>query len=356
MLLKLLFFFISLTVNTFFSQNLLNSYPRTIKIIFIIFFIIESLRIFDKYQFNTIKNIFIIWFVIFSVILFDCFFELVFGFNLTGNKSLLEGRIASFFGEELIVGAFVHGFALFALSFLISQNKKNHILYLSILIILTASFLIGERSNFVKLFICISLFSLIALKFNYLHKILILFSLTGIFFVFLNYNENYKNRYFYMFNALFEKNGIEKFYKNSQYGAHKDTALKIFEEYPIFGVGIKNFRYESGKPKYFNEEYTASHLRQATHPHQIHLEFLSETGLFGYISFLIFILSSLIISTNNYLKNKNVYQLSGIIFIFSTLIPFLPSGSFLSTFNSAIFWINFAIMAAFFKNIKLNKN
>ena len=152
------------------------------------------------------------------------------------------------------------------------------------------------------------------------------------------------------------ENIIEKFYKDSQYGAHKDTALKIFKEYPIFGVGIKNFRYESGKPKYFNKEYTVSDRRQATHPHQIHLEFLSETGLFGYISFLIFILSSVIISTKNYFKNKNVFQLSGIIYIFSTLIPLLPSGSFLSTFNSSIFWINFAIMVAFYKDLKLNHN
>ena len=82
------------------------------------------MRIFDKYNFNQIKNIFIIWFTIFSIILFDCLFEIIFGFNLTGNKAMMDGRIASFFGEELIVGAFVHGFALFALSFLISQNQK----------------------------------------------------------------------------------------------------------------------------------------------------------------------------------------------------------------------------------------
>ena len=122
----------------------------------------------------------------------------------------------------------------------------------------------------------------------------------------------------------------------------------------MFGVGIKNFRYESGKPKYYNEKYAATKIRQATHPHQIHLEFLSETGLFGYLSFLIFILSSLIVSFKNYLKNRNIFQLSGIIFIFSTLIPLLPSGSFLSTFNSGIFWINFIIMTAFYKKLKLD--
>ena len=349
----LLFFFISLTINVFFSQNPTNSLPRILKIIFIIFFTVDALRIFDKYEFNSIKNIFVIWFFIFSIILFDVFFEIVFGFNLTGNKTW-ESRIASFFGEELVVGAFVHGFALFILSFLVSQNKKIYILLLSILLILTASFYIGERSNFIKLFICISLFSLIALKFNFFHKILILFSITGIILTILNFNETLKSRYYYIYDMILEKNGIEKFYKSSQYGAHKDAALNIFKEYPVFGVGIKNFRYESGKPKYYNEKYAATKIRQATHPHQIHLEFLSETGLFGYLSFLIFILSSLIVSFKNYLKNRNIFQLSGIIFIFSTLIPLLPSGSFLSTFNSGIFWINFIIMTTFYKKLKLD--
>ena len=65
-----------------------------------------------------------------------------------------------------------------------------------------------------------------------------------------------------------------------------------------------------------------------THPHQIHFEFLSETGLFGYTSFLIFILCSIYLSIKNYLTYKNPYQLCGILFVVSTLIPLLPSGSF----------------------------
>ena len=84
------------------------------------------MRIFDKYNFNQIKNIFIIWFTIFSIILFDCLFEIIFGFNLTGNKANDGWTNSEFFGEELIVGAFVHGFALFALSFFnIPKSKKK---------------------------------------------------------------------------------------------------------------------------------------------------------------------------------------------------------------------------------------
>ena len=141
-------------------------------------------------------------------------------------------------------------------------------------------------------------------------------------------------------------------YKNSQYGAHHSTAIKIFYEFPLFGVGIKNFRHESIKEKYNSSNYKSSNARQATHPHQIHLEFLSETGIFGYLCFLIFILFSLKISLKNYFRNRNIFQLSSIIFVLSSLLPLLPSGSFLSTFNSGIFWFNFAIMVGFCKILK----
>ena len=90
-------------------------------------------------------------------------------------------------------------------------------------------------------------------------------------------------------------------------------------------------------------------MRQATHPHQIHHEFLSETGIFGYLCFLIFILSSIYLGLKSYISSKNLYQLSSIIFIFISLLPLLPSGSFLSTYTSGIFWLNFAIMNNYIK-------
>ena len=161
-----------------------------------------------------------------------------------------------------------------------------------------------------------------------------------------------KEEYYTQIKNLYQKNGLIDYYKNSQYGAHHSTAIKIFYENPLFGVGIKNFRYESIKEKYNDSNYTTSNARQATHPHQIHLEFLSETGIFGYFCFISFILFCLFAVLKEYLKNRNVFQLSSIIFVLSSLIPFLPSGSFLSTFNSGIFWINFAIMIGYCKILK----
>jgi len=79
--------------------------------------------------------------------------------------------------------------------------------------------------------------------------------------------------------------------------------------------------------KYKNDN-PSNNLRVATHPHQLHMEFLSETGLFGYISFLIFIIGSIFLGIKEHLKSKNLYLISSIIFIISTLIPIIPSGSF----------------------------
>ena len=346
------FFFLTLILNVFFSIHPLNSLPRAVKILFVLFFIIEIIRLFDKYDFYLLENIFKIWTFIFFIILFDVFFELYFGFNTIGFKSVLPTRVASFFGDELVVGAFIHGFALFTISYLIFKKTNNLILISVILLIIIGSFLIGERSNFLKLLISITLFSALALKIKTHYKIYALVLIIISLGISLSLNEKMKYRYFYELESLFHKNGIEKYFKSSQYGAHQNTAFNIFKDYPLFGIGIKNFRFESNKEKYFNNEYEHANVRSATHPHQTHLEFLSETGLFGYFSFLFLILYTLIKAINVYMKNKNVFQLSAIIFIFSIMIPLLPSGSFLSTFNSAIIWINFAIMIGFNKKLK----
>tara|TARA_B100000700_G_scaffold327254_1_gene441264 strand:- start:4891 stop:5415 length:525 start_codon:yes stop_codon:yes gene_type:complete len=164
-------------------------------------------------------------------------------------------------------------------------------------------------------------------------------------FIFLN--ENYKWRFYNQVEIIFEKDGFDKYLKSSEYGAHYDTAYKIFERNKVFGIGIKNFREESSKSIYRNNEYTYTSNRSKTHPHQIHFELLAETGLFGYSVFIIFIVFSLYLALREYFKRKSIYQLSSIVFISVSLLPYLPSGSFYSSFNSSIFWLNYAIMMSF---------
>ena len=345
----LTFFLFSLIINIFFSLNPLNSISRVIKIFFIIIFIFEIKRLFKHYENSYFKYMYKTWFIIFLTLTIDIIFEIKFGHNLIGNKSYMPGRITSFFGDELVVGAFYHGFVLFFLSFLIFKNSNTYILTTSIIIVLLVSFFIGERSNFIKLFLSVIIFSILVLNYDYKVKLATLVFVFTTLITFINLNENYKTRYFHQVKILFSKDGYFNYMKKSQYGAHRDAAIKIFKDNILFGVGIKNFRYESSKKKYENKEYLQTDMRQATHPHQIHHEFLSETGIFGYLCFLIFILSSIYLGLKSYISSKNLYQLSSIIFIFISLLPLLPSGSFLSTYTSGIFWLNFAIMNNYIK-------
>ena len=343
----LIFFFISLVLNIFFSINPLNSAPRVFKLIFIILFILEISRFLTKYKYEIINHVFFVWFLIFLIISIDVIIELIFGKNTLGFSTSLEGRVASFFGDELVVGSYYYGFALFSLSYLIKKNLNVFILISTILSIIIISFLIGERSSFIRLFISIMIFSSIAVNIHYVKKLLIFIVLIGLMTIFLNFNDTYKYRYFDQIKKIYSANGISYFFKETTYGQHYKVAMKIFKEYPIFGVGIKNFRLESFNPKYQPDDtWTGG----STHPHQIHYEFLSETGLFGYTCFLIFLLGSFYLSVKSYLKNRNVYLLSGILFVFCVLIPLLPSGSFLTTFFSSIFWLNFALMVAFIRS------
>ena len=239
------------------------------------------------------------------------------------------------------------------LSFFIKNKSPNILIIFLIILIISLSFMIGERANFIKLFFSILTLSFLILKMNFIKKIglsiLILLMVGTTFYS----NDSMKKRYYNQISDIYSVDGVKKYFKKSQYGAHQSTAYEIFKDNIFFGVGLKNFREESKKKIYENFDYKKTNERQATHPHQIHLELLSEIGLIGYISFMILIFYSIIISVKNYLINQNPYQLSCIIYILSCLIPLIPSGSIFSTFFGGIFWFSFSLMISFNKNLKL---
>ena len=348
----LIFFLVYLFFNLFFSLNIINSYPRVIKFLLIILFVKEISTFNNDKTEIYFEKIIKLWVIVYFVVTLDVIFEIIFGFNSLGFRSSLEGRIASFFGDELVVGAFYHFFSLIVLSYLIKNNHQNLLFVLLVILIISVSFMIGERANFIRLFFSIFLFSFLILKINYLKKIAIIGLTLLILGVIFYSNDGLKKRYYNQVSTLYSIDGINKYFKESQYGAHQITAYEIFKNNILFGVGLKNFREESKKSIYENQDYYKTSQRQATHPHQVHLELLSELGLIGYVSFFILIFYSIIFSYKNYLLYKNPYQLSSLIFIISCLIPIIPSGSIFSTFYGGIFWFSFGLMVSFNKNFK----
>ena len=350
---SLIILWISFLINIFLSIDPSNSFKRGfgfLRFIFLVMSILYFLNIDnEKYQ----KIILSSWVITFFITTFDLIFELITGKNILGFESYIHGRLAGFFNDELIIGHFYYSFILITITYLLSKyfnkeisifNKKYHsknFIYIFILLFLAVSFFIGERSNFIKILIMIFLFTFLFEKKFYKLKI-VLFS---IFFTFIitiiSINDKYQKRFVDQFINIYLKNPIESI-SNSEHGGHYLTALKIFDNNKMFGVGLKNYSEEIKKEEYKDFFYYQS-IDPSTHPHQIHFEFLSELGLFGYLILITFF----IYHFNKYLKNNkfnNNLNLSGLLFIITSLLPILPSGSFFTSHAATFFWINFAMM------------
>jgi len=180
-------------------------------------------------------------------------------------------------------------------------------------------------------------------------SILILILLSCTFFLITKNTDQGKKLYNLPFvkEQNYSKNGsfnlIESFY-NSKHAPHYLTAYNIFLNYPLFGIGINNFYEESKKQKYDISKIKYSKSRSSTHPHQIHLEILSEVGLLGFLYFEIIFLWSLITGIIKYLKNYNQYILGHIMLHIFFIFPILPSGSFFGTNYGLPFWFNLSIL------------
>ena len=349
----LIFLFITLVINLVFSNNISLTYPRVLKFIIIIGFVLSFRQLIRVFNYKEMNQLYKFWSVILLIVIADLIFEFLFESNMLGFKSYIPGRLSSFMGSkvpeasELVIGNFFSAFCLIVLSYIHLNYKNKSINIFIALFFIFISFLIGERSNFVKTSIIITLFIFFVYDIKLKFKLLSIPIIFLLFFSVLMLNENYKLRYFNQISKIFNKNGINLYLENSVYGAHYNVAEKIFKDNPIFGVGIKNFRVESFSDKYHNLDHKLNDRRGNTHPHQIHYELLAETGLFGYLSFIIFIFISFYLFYISYKKNKNVYQFSGMLFVAVNLVPLLPTGSFFSTYSAGLFWINYSIMMGY---------
>ena len=203
-----------------------------------------------------------------------------------------------------------------------------------------ACLLTGERSNFIRFSILFLIFTFFFYKYFSLKKILIIISI--VFFMIFSFKDRIIERYTNTLNITYNsKSSIDlvQSYFDTHYGIHALTAYEVLLKKPWFGVGNKKFRYDCHSVK--NEivrKYVQKPIGCATHPHQIWYEFLSEHGFIGTIIITLIILLLIIERLKYKLDKVNFIALS---FIIITFIPILPSGSFFTSNNAFLFWINF---------------
>lgn len=297
-----------------------------------------------------LSAVFKTWLLIILIFIFDVFFEKTFGQNITGNLSPDKTRIVSFFKDELVVGAFLLCFGFTTVSYFLQQNQnlRNKIFFTILLLLIpVAIFLSGERSNFIKS-ILLLFFILFFIQKNkiYTNKkvflCLFIFLISIILFTNKSTFQKY-NEFFQRIHAVDKKENLYKKFENIKYFAHYETAISIFKNYPLLGVGNKNFRQECSEKKYFRDYIKFTESRCSTHPHQIHFEILSEHGIIGYLLILSFMLVFFIKNFKIYIKTKNVYHLSCLGYLILFFTPLLPGAGIFSTFSGSMFWIVFAM-------------
>ena len=354
-MIALVAFYVYLIFNSLISIDFFSGFFRNVGFIrFILFFLTINL-IFYKLRNN--KHLFKFWTLIFLLVIIDIYIERFTGSNLFGyGKIQIDGvlqpngpRVVSFFKTEPIAGAFATGFIFIISGFLIDcfKNKKDNFKILLLFIILSSLigiFITGERSNTIKAFFGMSLFFLITDTFKWKIKI-ISFSVFLILIGTIIYSSSYfKSRYIGSFlEQLKTEENRKNFIENSQYFKLYRSGISVFKNYPILGVGNKNYRIEScdkEKNTKFKDYYCL------THPHQIYFELLSEHGILGTFIILSIIFYLLFRLLMQIIRSQNHLQIGAFIFILINFIPLLPSGSFFSDFNLSLFMINFSLMYA----------
>ena len=294
---------------------------------------------------EILEKIFKFWLFLIFIIIIDIFFEKYNGSNLLGFKSLDETRITSFFYDENIVGAFLFSFGFITTIFFLQNEiiKRNIIILNILLVLILLSILItGERSVFLKstlLFLLIFYFidsKKLFLKKIYLLMLTIIFTIS-LFLIFPNVLEK-QTQFFNRILIVENPKSFSQRLENIKYFAHYDTAIEIFKNKKLNGIGNKNFRFECHRDKYIKENIKFTYQRCSTHPHQIHFELLSEQGLIGYFIFMLFLFIYFKEKFFNDLKEKNIFKVTINFYLIIFIIPILPSGSLFSTFNGFLFW------------------
>ncbi len=333
---------------------------------------------FSEKELIEIKNILPIIFLLFLLIFFDSIYQFFLGKNLLGYE-IINQRISSIFGEELILGSFLIK-TLPILLWLIFYFKFDVEKYRLFLIIFFSFFLItiylsGGRTSFALMLILIFLiiFSLKPLKKIFIYSLITLvvfisltsfskFGESDIFnrMVKKSFNQITNNFFLEGDNMVFTQEKLsdskKKIKKNlklfsSDHHGHYELALNLFTQNPIVGVGAKGFRFHCRKINYYSEIGICS-----THPHNTAIQLLSETGFLGFLFYVIFLLF-IIFNFFRFLKKNSEFNKKNGFLVISIglliyLFPFLPSGNFFSNWSSIILFYYVGFYLYSYNNLK----
>lgn len=347
-----IFFYLTICTSSLISDYNTYSFKSSVTYLRFGLFAIGTYFLISKNQ-DVILKLSKVFIILLIILLIDSIFQFIFGYNLIGLTHEHKYRVTSFFGKDEVLGSYIARLFPFIISLLIFSKeelnfKVNSVFF--IVIFLSGSLitlLSGERTSLVLL-----MMGLIMMFFT-CHKIrklifgiliIVTVSLTTIMLT----SEKIKKR---MFTQTIGQLGLTSKSErlvifSKTYEGHYIIALKMFSQKPILGQGPKTFRKFCSEPENYVYDFACT-----THPHNILMQLLAETGLIGslfYISifFLItFNLLNIAFKSIFYKYNNQKDYLTLIyIFYFINLFPFAPSGNFFNNWLSVIYFFPLGYM------------
>jgi O-antigen ligase len=288
------------------------------------------------------------WTVLILFVCFDSIYQYFFLKDIFGYETI-KGypsgsiRLTGPFGDEAIVGAFITYTSIPIIFYYVnklrelSSLKKSFLILIYLFLLLTVT-LSGERMAFlifVASTILIFIFYLNFRKIIFFLCLIFLFVL-GIYFK----NETFRVRTNDLTNIL------SNFY-DSSYGRLYESSFLLFEKNYIFGTGLKNYRIVCNNQ--IDPRPHSPHQFCGTHPHNFYLEILTESGLVGFMIFIIgcfyfFKFARREINNNSNFKNYSAIAYGNILILLIYVWPLKTSGSFFTTWNGSFFWFNLGVL------------
>ena len=341
------------------------SFLRFLVLYFAIRYLYENKLLNLKYFF--VSSCFFTVFVCFDIFIQFLFGTDIFGYEMTGRK--LSGP----FGDELVAGGYIQRFSLFSFFLLplflknISKNKQIFVIIFLFIIFFSGIILSGNRMPLVIFLLSVFLVLVFQKETRKFFLPFIVFSF--IFFsVILKINEkvsnnfdNFKDQFVYVVELV---NGKYSNIENApNYIKEFSTFYETWLMNKFIGGGIKNFRYNCNERPNISSTFNLDKRFKKRmvcnmHPHNYHLEILTELGVVGFIitsGFFCLLLFSVV--------KKRYFQKSSLNADF-TIVPFLfllmceifpirSTGSFFTTTNATYIFLIVSIIIAI---LRLQKN
>ena len=364
-------FWLSLVFISFFAIDKERSFQDSI--IFLRFLIIPVSCYFLFFYEN--KNFHYLILIIFILVIFvsiDTLFQFFnytskdgFGADLLGFKSNWYGRLTGPFGDELIPGSYVSKFGLIGYVFLLVNKKFKFNLFIQVLYlstILVVCFVSGERMALATYGLALILLLLFLKEKRSTIFISIILGLAIIFAIyklhpFYNDYKVIKSNQYHQ-GLKIEKNyicenkdneicvkiidlqptfiEIIKNFSTSAYGEIYLLSFKMFQDNPITGIGISNFKFLCDKESYYNNLMV--NYSCASHPHNKYIQWMAEGGLIVLTLFLIYLL----VLFNFIYKNNGdrEYKIISIVLLIILFWPIMSTGSLIKNwYGISVFFI-----------------